>query len=169
MAGMLSLHEVAQEFNRHLATVMIATQDGALHALRNDEDRSWAVHRVCAVAWAKGLCCPHMEQSARATNTRANDPETSHEADRSVKVTHSKDYVLQTLRVFGPLADHELVELHADDRAGQKAFGRFSAQRLRSARADLVREGLIEEVAGVFRNTDSGRRAHVWRAAPRGQ
>lgn len=99
--------------------------------------------------------------------SRSTDPTTSVDAGRSVQIVHSREYVRQTLAVFGPLADHELVELHADDTVGRKAFGRFSPQRLRSARAELVALGEVESVPDEYRKTDSGRRAHVWRTIPR--
>ena len=99
--------------------------------------------------------------------SRSTDPTTSVDAGRSVQIAHSRDYVKQTLTVFGPLADHELVELHADDAAGRRAFGRFSPQRLRSARAELVALGEVESVPDEYRRTDSGRRAHIWRAVSR--
>lgn len=108
-----------------------------------------------------------IEQYDDTPNARNYDPDTSHEAGRSVNRAFSQDYVRQTLGVFGPFADHELVEFHSVDTVGLKRFGRFSPQRLRSARAELVEAGEVEMVDGVFRLTDSGRRAHVWRVVPK--
>ncbi|QAB17515.1 hypothetical protein Leucomu_05890 [Leucobacter muris] len=99
--------------------------------------------------------------------SRSTDPTTSVDAGRSVQVVHSRDYVLQTLRVFGPMADHELVAFHEVDAQGRYTFGIFSPQRLRSARAELVSLGHVESIENLFRKTSSGRRAHVWRAVPR--
>ncbi|QIK62315.1 hypothetical protein G7068_03170 [Leucobacter viscericola] len=98
-------------------------------------------------------------------NSRATDPVTSVDAGRSVNLVHSKEYVFQALKVFGPMADHELVELHEGDTFGHKAFGRFSPQRLRTARANLVEDERVE-FTGKYRKTDSGRRAQVWCVKP---
>ncbi|UOQ56046.1 hypothetical protein MUN78_10055 [Leucobacter allii] len=99
-------------------------------------------------------------------NARSTDPTTSVDAGRSVDRAHSQQYVQQTLRVFGPMADHELVAFAEDDSAGQEAFGKFSPQRLRSARSELVE--LCEVIqTTAYRNTPSGRRAHVWAINPK--
>lgn len=99
-------------------------------------------------------------------NSRSSDPVTSVDAGRSVNVVHSREYVRQSLRVYGEMADHELVAFHEDDSMGQRAFGRFSPQRLRSARSELVDLGEVE-ATGEFCMTPSGRRAHIWRTVPR--
>lgn len=98
--------------------------------------------------------------------SRTTDPTTSVDAGRSVNVAHSQAYVLAVFQVFGDFADHELVDFHAQDTEGQVAWGKFSPQRLRSARAELVEQGVIE-FAGIYRLTDSGRRARVWQVVPR--
>lgn len=108
-----------------------------------------------------------MVMDGATPRSRGTDPVTSVDAGRSVNQAFSQDYVRQTLAVFGPFADHELVEFHSVDTFGLKRFGRFSPQRLRSARAELVEAGVVEMVDGVFRLTDSGRRAHVWRVVPK--
>ena len=100
-----------------------------------------------------------------AARSRSTDPTTSVNAGRSVKVAHSQGYVAASLAVFGPMADHELVEFHAEDHMGRRAYGTFSPQRLRSARAELVEQGRVE-FAGIYRLTDSGRNARVWQVVP---
>lgn len=99
--------------------------------------------------------------------SRKSDPTTSVDAGRSVSQALSQQYVRGLLAVHGAMADHQLVALAADDKAGHEAFGRFSPQRLRSARAELVALGDVESVPDEYRRTDSGRRAHVWRVTPR--
>lgn len=94
--------------------------------------------------------------------SRSTDPVTSVEAGRSVNVAHSQQYVRDTLEVFGPFADHELVEFYAADSSGQRMYGRFSPQRLRSARAELVEQGRVE-FADELCKTPSGRTARIWR------
>lgn len=98
--------------------------------------------------------------------SRSTDPTTSVDAGRSVNVAHSQAYVHVTLALMEKLADHELVTFHEQDTEGHVAWGKFSPQRLRSARAELVEQGVIE-FSGIYRLTDSGRRARVWQVAPR--
>lgn len=99
-------------------------------------------------------------------NSRSTDPVTSVDAGRSVDRARSQLYVRDTLRVFGPFADHELVEFYEGDSTGRKIYGSFSPQRLRSARSELVELGEVE-ATGEFCKTASGRRAHIWRVIPR--
>jgi hypothetical protein len=88
---------------------------------------------------------------------RRGDPSTSHEAADLTNVSKSIGWVLATL-VRGPLADHELVLMAT-------ACGLpFTGQRLRTARHALVEKGLIEE-SGIYRMTQSNRRAIVWQFA----
>lgn len=96
-----------------------------------------------------------------AARSRSTDPVTSVDAGRSVNVAHSQQYVRDTLDVFGPFADHELVEFYEADSSGQKYYGKFSPQRLRSARAELVEQGRVE-FSGIYGLTLSGRKARVW-------
>lgn len=95
--------------------------------------------------------------------SRSTDPTTSVDAGRSVDLPMSQAYVRDTLAVFGPFADHELLEFYEADASGQKMYGCFSPQRLHSARAELVEAGTVE-ATDEFCLTPSGRRAHVWRA-----
>lgn len=99
-----------------------------------------------------------------AARSRSTDPTTSVDAGRSVRVAHSQQYVRDTLDVFGPFADHELVEFYEADGYGQRMYGRFSPQRLRSARAELVEQGRVE-FADELCLTPSGRKARIWKTA----
>jgi hypothetical protein len=85
---------------------------------------------------------------------RRGDPSTSHEAADTNDVSKSIGWVLQTL-TRKSLADHELVGL-----AGVHGLP-FTGQRLRTARAALVGLGFVE-ASGVYRMTESNRRAIVW-------
>lgn len=97
-----------------------------------------------------------------APRVREPDPETSHEAADSNDVHGSRACVMRLLQWKGSLADHELVKLHDEHETG---FGmpNYSAQRIRSARSELVELGQVEVVPGEYRKTDKNRRAQVWR------
>src|SRR5690606_39790282 len=92
------------------------------------------------------------DDTARA---RRSDPITSHEASDTNDVSRSIGWVLSTLLKVGPLADHQIEEIA--HRRGVK----FTGQRLRTARAALVRQGKVTE-SGEYRHTPNGRRAVVW-------
>ena len=92
------------------------------------------------------------EDSPRARRT---DPITSHEAADSNDVTRSIGWVLSLLHNVGPLADHEI------EAAARRRDVRFTGQRLRTARAALVRQGKVTD-SGETRLTLNGRRAQVW-------
>lgn len=94
--------------------------------------------------------------------SRSTDPVTSVDAGRSADLSGSQLSVLIALESFGPLADHELVELNAATRGSVPAY---SPQRIRSARAELVEQGRVE-FSGIFRLTPSGHRARVWMVTP---
>lgn len=100
------------------------------------------------------------DDSAR---TRKSDPVTSHQAADATahKVHPSQQYVLDTLMWYGPMADHELVEFHENEVAVNGGT-RYSASRLRSARAEQVKFGNIED-SGVRTTTPGGGATKVWR------
>jgi hypothetical protein len=87
--------------------------------------------------------------------SRTTDPITSHEAAESVSGAESQRAVLAALQAvdFG-LADFELEA---------RLFGRFSPERIRTARKELERQGRVE-FTGVYRMTRARRRAQVWGA-----
>ena len=107
----------------------------------------------------------NMVLDGASPRSRMADPTTSVDAGRSVDLPGSWRYVLDTLGTFGPFADHELLWFYGRDTAGQEIYGRFSPQRLRSARAELVEAGRVE-FTGDHSVTDSGRSARVWRVIP---
>lgn len=93
-------------------------------------------------------------------DTRRTDPEPSHEARDSSNAKASLGAVLTVLRGQGPMTDQELVGqmevAHVWDRVPM-----FTEQRIRTARAALTEQGLVE-FTGYYRLTVSGRRARVW-------
>jgi len=91
--------------------------------------------------------------------TRTTDPLTSHQAADSNNISGSRAVVLDLLRMVGPQADHEMVDRHEWSRVHPQ----YTAQRLRTARAELVEAGLVE-FAGEYHLTPTGRRTQMWRA-----
>lgn len=91
--------------------------------------------------------------------SRSTDPVTSVDAGRSVNVVPSQEYVFGILADEGPMADHELLAFHT------ARVWPWSPQRVRSARAELVEQGRVE-FSGIYRLTESGRRARVWQVVP---
>ena len=86
---------------------------------------------------------------------RTSDPSTSHEAAMSVSGAESQRAVYAALcGVDFGLADFELE---------QRLAGRFSPERIRTARHELTEAGRVE-FTGVYRMTRSRRRARVWSA-----
>lgn len=87
--------------------------------------------------------------------SRRTDPETSVEAAVRVSGAESQRAVLAALMAvdFG-LADFELES---------RLFGRFSPERVRTARKELERQGRVRFM-GIYRMTRAGRRARVWEA-----
>lgn len=104
-----------------------------------------------------------LEIDGHHARTRKTDPTTSHEAADSNHdtVKQSQDFVADTLWLHGPLADHELVERCEAEFAAFPNNPRWSASRIRTARAELVDQGRVM-FAGYFHLTPSGRRAQVW-------
>lgn len=92
--------------------------------------------------------------------SRSTDPTTSVDAGRCADLTASQQEVLALFEVEDrPLADHELVA------AAQDWGSRFTPQRIRSARAELAEDGLVELLEDEYRETSTGHNARVWRAA----
>ena len=85
---------------------------------------------------------------------RRSDPVTSHEAADLANLSKPRNWVLYVLSC-GPLADHEVVLL------ASSFHQPFTPQRIRTARAELTRMGLVEK-SGIYRLTENNRRAIVW-------
>jgi hypothetical protein len=93
---------------------------------------------------------------------RTTDPQTSHDAARSVEnITETQNAIL-TLLTF-PLTDEELIDAFYNmaDVAGWKTA---SPSGIRSRRAELVAKGFIKD-SGERRKLSSGRNAIVWSVA----
>lgn len=91
------------------------------------------------------------------TNARRTDPQTSHDAARSVEnVTETQAFIMKALT--RPATDVELVDRYRN----MKRAPRASESGIRSRRAELVDKGLIID-SGLRVVLPSGRRAIVWK------
>ena len=90
---------------------------------------------------------------------RKTDPQTSHDAARSVgNITPTQKYILKVLE--RPRTDMELVEAYRN----LKLAPRASESGIRSRRAELVNRGLVVDSGGRVK-LPSGRWATIWRKA----
>jgi hypothetical protein len=88
-------------------------------------------------------------------HARTTDPETSHEAARSVtNITPLKQEILQ--RLMTPMSDQLLYELL--DRTSDLVV---TESGVRSRRAELVQAGLVKDT-GARQKLKTGRNAIVW-------
>lgn len=97
------------------------------------------------------------------TPARHTDPETSHDAAASLReerVRRSQQHVLTLLRREGPLTDSAISELYP--RYYPNPTDRQSPSGLRTRRAELVDQGLVED-SGERATLPSGRKSIVWR------
>ncbi|CAB4152753.1 hypothetical protein UFOVP609_26 [uncultured Caudovirales phage] len=99
-------------------------------------------------------------------HARLTDPQTSHEAARSVEnITATQTAILKLLAGF-PMTDEELVwhyEQNVRMGADARDFPRASASGIRSRRAELVKLGYVFD-SGHRTKISSGRNAIIWRA-----
>jgi hypothetical protein len=92
-------------------------------------------------------------------HARRADPDTSHDAARSVRVLKQRSYVLATARLIGSFTDPELqVRVRA-----MYPDQRFSDSGVRTRRSELVTLGFIED-SGKRITLPTGRKAIVWRS-----
>jgi hypothetical protein len=95
---------------------------------------------------------------------RRSDPITSHEAADSNNLAESSAVVLALMRLNAPMgmADWEIFHDH------QLEGGKYTEQRLRTARHELVESGQIED-SGDTTVTMRGRKCTVWRLTEAGR
>lgn len=95
---------------------------------------------------------------------RRTDPETSHVAAASlsaVRLTTAQRAVLVALHEFGPLCDHELVDIYKRVRV-EYGFPEQTDSSIRSRRSDLTKKlGLV--VLDGHGRAPSGKPANRWR------
>lgn len=91
---------------------------------------------------------------------RSTDPTTSVDAGRSVDLPGSQAMVLELLKDLGSCTDVELEDNLKDY---------YSPQRVRTARGELVEQGLVEFTGATRLSTRGRQRKHharVWRLVP---
>ena len=87
---------------------------------------------------------------------RKDDPITSHQAADVSDTAGSRRAVLLIMQAWRtPLADFQIEKIHDD------AGGRYTGQRLRTARAELVERGLITHDGVML--SPNGYRTQTWR------
>ncbi len=92
---------------------------------------------------------------------RHTDPETSHDAAKSVKdLTATQAAIVRILREHGPMVDQDL-SLHYRVMAHGKRAPWAAESGIRSRRAELVELGLVVDT-GARQKLASGRQSIVW-------
>lgn len=93
---------------------------------------------------------------------RQADPLTSHAAADAADLLGSQQLVYAIFEKLGHgIPDHELVDWAAFFGTAGARLRRYSPQRLRTARAELVEKGLIRD-SGRVAPTEYGRDAVIW-------
>lgn len=97
---------------------------------------------------------------------RTTDPETSHEAARSVgDTTETQQRILEIFYDFPiGLTDFELQALFRDRSYRDKRYPLASESGIRSRRSELVAAGKLID-SGIRHKLPSGRKAIVWKLA----
>lgn len=100
----------------------------------------------------------HLTKGKIMPYTRTTDPQTSHDAARSVsKLSETYSLIMGIMNKFGPMNDEKLITTW-------KASGlkQISESGLRSRRSELVAQGRLED-SGAREKMSSGRLSIVWR------
>lgn len=115
-----------------------------------------------------------VSRTVEAAHARRTDPQTSHDAARSIssdKIRASQQAVLDVLAQRGPMSDADLVDLyvsgwtrHTDPPEFVGPLPMQSPSGIRTRRAELVELGKVVD-SGERATLPSGRRAIVWKAA----
>ncbi len=128
-------------------------------ATRNNDTSAWDQPPLIGTTWG--------EDTARARRT---DPIESHQAADSITLTKrgsSRAEVLIIMRDAGvPLTGDQIEEKHEERWRHGRATQHHTGQRLRTARAELVKEGLVAQ-SGVGKSRH-GRNAAVWKLSEAG-
>jgi len=93
-------------------------------------------------------------------NTRTSDPNSSHEAEKSVTgLAFSYRVILGALRDYGPMNDESLIKVWRKTQTKTA-----SDSGIRSRRSELAATGLVID-SGERQRMDSGRMSIVWTLA----
>ncbi|CAB5218844.1 hypothetical protein UFOVP226_3 [uncultured Caudovirales phage] len=93
-------------------------------------------------------------------HARATDPQTSHEAARTVNVTRGQQIVLNEFLMYHEMTDEQLIQA-LKIRMGSCPDAKLSDSGARSRRAELVAIGILKDTKKTT-TTASGRRTTVW-------
>jgi hypothetical protein len=94
-------------------------------------------------------------------NAKATDPQTSHDAARSVKnLTETQKHILWIYDVYGSMVDDKLV-YHYQKLTYQGIAPRASLSGIKTRRHELVTAGKVQD-SGSREKLESGRKAIVW-------
>ena len=104
---------------------------------------------------------------------RRNDPETSKEAAETVNVSRDRKAVLFALYMESDLSDDAIFAALEHPQSDDEHMPHGTAQSLRSRRAELMRDGLVEVVTydggtPVYGRTAYGRRCRVYQLTQAG-
>jgi hypothetical protein len=93
-------------------------------------------------------------------HARTTDPQTSHQAARTVNVTRGQQVVLSEFLMYHRLTDEQLIEALKIRQASCRD-AKLSDSGARSRRAELVAIGVLRDT-GERTTTASGRKTTVW-------
>lgn len=97
---------------------------------------------------------------------RKDDPQTSHDAAKSVEASRNEAAVLMVLRHLGSATDHELIRGYQNLLTSPywtKSITPQPEESIRKRRCDLMRRGLVVDT-NLKRRGESGKLQTVWRA-----
>ena len=105
--------------------------------------------------------------------SRRNDPETSKEAAETVNVSRDRRAALFSIYMNVEASDADIFYYLEHQFSNDKNIPHGTAQSIRSRRAELMRDGLVEVVkyddgTPVYGRTDCGRRCRVYRLTHEG-
>jgi len=93
-------------------------------------------------------------------HARTTDPQTSHQAARSVNVTRGQRIVLNEFLMYHHMTDEQLIEV-LKIRQGSCPDARLSDSGARSRRAELVAIGILKDT-GRRTTTAANRKTTIW-------
>ena len=93
-------------------------------------------------------------------HARSTDPQTSHEAARTVNVTKGQQTVLNEFLMYHELTDEALIEA-LQVRQDSCPDAKLSDSGARSRRAELVAIGILKDT-GRYGKTATGRKTTIW-------
>lgn len=94
-------------------------------------------------------------------NAKSTDPQTSHDAARSVRnLTETQSAIMELYRVFGSMVDDKLV-MNYERFVKAKIAPRASLSGIKTRRHELVTAGKVQD-SGSREKLESGRKAIVW-------